>query len=112
MKAISVKEPWATLIASGKKTIETRTWNTKYRSDVLICASQRPKTPASGKALCVVTIADSREMVKGDQVAAQCNTYPNAKSWVLVNLRKIRPFPVKGQLGFFNVDDKKIEFLE
>ena len=41
MKALSVKEPWASLIRSGKKTIETRTWNTNYRGKLLICTSQK-----------------------------------------------------------------------
>lgn len=31
VKALSVKEPWASLIASGQKTIETRRWRTSYR---------------------------------------------------------------------------------
>jgi hypothetical protein len=31
MKALSVKQPWANMIASGKKTIETRKWPTDYR---------------------------------------------------------------------------------
>ena len=39
MKAISLYEPWATLIALGKKRFETRSWNTMYRGPLLICAS-------------------------------------------------------------------------
>lgn len=40
MKALNVKQPWAWLIASGKKTIETRTWSTKYRGPILIVSSK------------------------------------------------------------------------
>lgn len=40
MKAISIKQPWAYLIASGIKDIENRTWKTSYRGKVLIhCSS-------------------------------------------------------------------------
>lgn len=39
MKAISIKQPWASLIAHGIKNIENRTWATKYRGKVLIHAS-------------------------------------------------------------------------
>ena len=39
MKAISIKQPWASLIAHGIKDIENRTWATKYRGKVLIHAS-------------------------------------------------------------------------
>lgn len=40
MKAISVWEPWASLIRCKAKTIETRGWYTKYRGPLLICASK------------------------------------------------------------------------
>lgn len=40
MKAISLLQPWATLVVMGIKTIETRSWGTKYRGALLIHASQ------------------------------------------------------------------------
>ncbi len=56
MKAISIKQPWASLICTprndnpnlGIKNIENRTWATKYRGKVLIHASG---SPAKGKFL-------------------------------------------------------------
>ncbi|MCS4265946.1 ASCH domain-containing protein [Serratia sp. BIGb0163] len=39
MKAISIRQPWAWLIVNGYKDIENRTWNTKFRGQVLIHAS-------------------------------------------------------------------------
>ncbi len=39
MKAISLLQPWATLVVMGVKTIETRSWGTKYRGSILIHAS-------------------------------------------------------------------------
>ena len=39
MKVISLLQPWATLCVLGFKKIETRSWNTKYRGDILIHAS-------------------------------------------------------------------------
>jgi hypothetical protein len=41
MKIISIRQPWASLIVSGIKDIENRTWPTRYRGPVLIHASQR-----------------------------------------------------------------------
>jgi len=38
MKVLSVKQPWASLICSGIKDIENRTWKTKFRGRVLIHA--------------------------------------------------------------------------
>lgn len=39
MKALSVKQPYATLICAGVKDIENRAWSTDYRGRVLIHAS-------------------------------------------------------------------------
>jgi hypothetical protein len=39
MKAISLLQPWASLVVMGIKTIETRSWGTKYRGPILVHAS-------------------------------------------------------------------------
>jgi hypothetical protein len=39
MKTISLLQPWATLVAIGEKTIETRSWRTNYRGPLAIHAS-------------------------------------------------------------------------
>lgn len=41
MKAISIKQPWASLLFFGKD-IENRTWKTKFRGTVLVHASANP----------------------------------------------------------------------
>jgi len=40
MKAISIRQPWASLILVAGKDIENRTWSTRYRGPVLIHASK------------------------------------------------------------------------
>lgn len=40
MKVITIKQPWATLIAKGYKEYEFRTWKTKYRGKILIHAGK------------------------------------------------------------------------
>jgi activating signal cointegrator 1 len=40
MKALSLTQPWAILIAEGTKTIETRSWPTRYRGPLLIHAAK------------------------------------------------------------------------
>ena len=40
MKALTLRQPWATLVAIGAKKIETRSWRTKYRGPLLIHASK------------------------------------------------------------------------
>lgn len=42
MKAITVWQPWASLLATGKKHNETRSWRTNYRGEILIHAAKKP----------------------------------------------------------------------
>ena len=52
MKALTIKQPWATLIALGEKKIETRSWSTKYRGPLLIHAGKSVDKLAM-KTLCI-----------------------------------------------------------
>jgi hypothetical protein len=40
MKALSLTQPWATLVALGAKRIETRSWPTQYRGPLAIHAAK------------------------------------------------------------------------
>ena len=42
MKAITIWQPWASLIAIGTKRFETRSWATSYRGPIAIHAALRP----------------------------------------------------------------------
>ena len=104
MKALSIKEPWAKMIFAGVKTIETRTWKTKYRGKLLLCASKIPKTNLSGLAFAIADLVDVRPMTKEDEKDACCEIYPKANSWVLKNVKIIPLFKIKGQLSLFEVE--------
>jgi hypothetical protein len=41
MKALTLYQPWATLIAIGVKKIETRSWSTEYRGSLAIHSSSK-----------------------------------------------------------------------
>lgn len=51
IKAITIHQPWASLIASGDKQYETRGWKTKYRGPLAIHASKKDpcKMPLLGQ---------------------------------------------------------------
>ncbi|MEK7526069.1 MAG: ASCH domain-containing protein [Patescibacteria group bacterium] len=103
-KAISLKQPYANLICSGQKSIETRKWQTKYRGDLVICSSQNPKIEPFGKALCIVEVYDIAPMQIKDEQKACIKIYPKAHSWFLRNLRVIKhPIPVKGSLSIYDL---------
>lgn len=42
MKAISLWQPWASLLGCGAKEYETRSWATKYRGPIAIHAALKP----------------------------------------------------------------------
>jgi hypothetical protein len=52
MKALSVIQPWATLLVCGAKRLETRSWKTSYRGSLLIVASR--KFPEDCRRLCSI----------------------------------------------------------
>lgn len=108
MKALSIHQPWASKIESGDKTIETRTWSTNYRGEILIVSARRhctewPKLPL-GQALCLAMIIDCHRMTRADEVAACCSLYEGAYAWVLKHIQPIRHFPVAGRQGLYNVE--------
>lgn len=121
MKALSVKQPWAWLIVSGKKTIEMRVWATNYRGPILIVSCKEkmsgdsfrkfreafpdcPVTMWYGFAVCKANLVDCRPMTKDDEKLAGCEVYDGAYSWVLEDIEPVTPFAVKGQLGIYEVE--------
>jgi len=116
MKAISVRNPYAHFILCGEKTVECRSWQTDYRGDLLICSSANPKIKdtISGHALCVATLESVEPFTKEHLNAACMGDMPEGKNyaWHLSNVRVIKPFPVKGKLNLFDVEDDRIEIFD
>jgi len=114
MKCLSVRQPWASMIARGEKTIETRTWPTEYRGDLIIVSSLRPRIDdlPAGQALCIARVVDCRPMTRADELAARCELYAGAFAWVLDNIRPVEPVAVTGKLGLYiPPDGLKIKFI-
>lgn len=112
MKALSVKNPWAELIAAGQKTLEVRGRPTHYRGPLLICSSKTPvcgyERYPGGVAVCVVDVIGSRPMHPSDVADAGCAFEPGRHVWILANPRRVRPVPVRGRLSFFDVPDDQV----
>lgn len=115
MKAISIRNPFAHFILCGEKTIECRSWQTNYRGDLLICSSANPKIKDTicGHAICVANL-ESIEAFEAKRLEDACmSEMPEGKhfAWHLTNIRMIHPFPVKGKLNLYEVDDSLINIL-
>lgn len=116
MKALSVRQPWASLIASGRKTLEVRSWSTSHRGELLIVASKAADRAAfarhgaggpRGVAICIVGVVGCRPGRRTDRGAARSDA---AGSWVfeLANPRPVRPIEISGKLKLFDVDRRKV----
>lgn len=112
MKAISIKEPWISLIVKGEKLIETRTWYTDHRGPLLLVGSKRPEGPYSGVAACVVILKHVRPMCDRDEFLARCENEDGLYSWILADIREVEPVEIKGKLGMFDVPAGKIKYVE
>lgn len=128
MKALSIKQPWLYFIKGGAKTIETRTWQTNYRGDIVLCSSLAPdrreidllmfvsiKSPEKltyGCMECVAELYDVQPMTERHEEDAMVLLYPGAYSWFLRNIRLIEPKKVRGQLGLFEIPDRDFTFLD
>jgi hypothetical protein len=45
MKALSIQQPWASLVVHGCKRVETRSWFTHYRGPLVVHAGSRFRKP-------------------------------------------------------------------
>ena len=120
MKALSLKQPFAELIVSGKKTIELRNWNPKFRGEFLIHASKIPDKKAMkefgfnelplgkiiGKAkLIEVKKYDDEKEHKKDKNKHLANDSWGNYGFVLENPQRIKPINAKGMLGFWGFEE-------
>ena len=130
MKVLTIKQPFATLIAEGYKEYEFRTWKTKYRGEFLIHAGIGVDKKAmekykhlnleypSGCIIAKVTLTDcieineeSRKMLKekNNIVYDHIIKYTDWKGYgfKIDNIKKINPIPIKDKLSFWDYDYKE-----
>ena len=117
MKVLSIKQPYAELIVQGKKTIELRKWNTKFRGEFLIHASKIPDKKAMekfnfkdlplGAIVGKVTITEVKKYKNEQEHAEDQHLHLASIHWgnygfILKNPQRIEPIiPAKGQLNFW-----------
>lgn len=119
MKVLSLKQPFAELVVSGKKIIELRKWNTKFRGEFLIHASKIPDKNAMekfgfnelpcgfivGKAKLVdVKKYNDKEEHKKDKNKHLADSDWGGYGFVLENIKRIKPVEAKGRLGFWDFE--------
>ena len=122
IRSLVWKEPFASLMLQGK--IETRTWSTKYRGFVLICAGKTPYPLSSlfdlcgsyqlnrilgekllfkyGHAIAIGRLVDCRPMKREDEDSTFVRFVPESCLYchVYEDVIPITPFPFKGHQGW------------
>jgi len=122
IKGLSLHQPFASWVADGSKSVETRTWRTSWRGWILICSTRMPPTHPRyrglprGVALAVAKVAICRRMILADVAAARCPLYPGALAWDLCSVRPLpEPVPIAGHQRLWPVrapSDALVEQLE
>ena len=114
MKALSIHPEYAMNIIKGLKTIEVRSWTTKYRGEILICSTaKKGRGLIDGHALGVVTLSDVLPMKREYARSAMVSPYEDwtgCYAWILINPRPIVPFPMKGKLSLWECSHE-VEYL-
>lgn len=118
--ALSVRQPWASLIIWGLKTVEIRTWSTKYRGPLFIHAAKRADDagmrrfyldePPCG---CLIGMVDLVGVDKVTPTAwkelagSHLQIEPFVRglyAWHLENARPLPvPIPYRGDRGLFDI---------
>tara|TARA_B100000029_G_scaffold370539_1_gene364394 strand:+ start:113 stop:562 length:450 start_codon:yes stop_codon:yes gene_type:complete len=138
MKCLSICQPFAKLIVQGKKTIELRKWNTKFRGEFLVHAPQKirlddckrlkikPEMPV-GAIIGKVELIDVKEYENSTQIKIDLKKHlalndisENKYGFILQNPKELKiPIPCSGQLNFFEfkpeltkIDEIKTELFE
>lgn len=131
LKVLTLRQPWATLVAEGIKKYEFRSWKTKYRGKILIHAgvgidkddmkkyeNMNLEFP-SRRIVAIVEIEDCLELTEelNKKIIAENNiAYGNkvrtGYAWKLNNIKKVDyNKEVNGQLGLWNINLNEEKFF-
>ena len=126
MKVLTIKQPWATLIMQGDKRFEFRSWQTKYRGDLLIHAGKGidkeamerlakylPKELSYGKILGKVKLVDCIKMsqefkellLKENSDIYTKSSFKENYGWQVTDVEVFEnPIDAKGHLSLWEYD--------
>ena len=125
MKVLTLKQPWATLVAEGIKKYEFRSWKTNYRGRILIHAGAGidKKDMAKFKGLnlefpskriiaeveiedCLILDEKLNKKIINENNIAYGSKYRTGYAWKLKNAKKVKSNEViNGKLGLWNYGD-------
>ena len=139
MKAITIYQPFATLIAIGAKTFETRRWRTLHRGKIAIHAAKKmpprmwnlfwqdpfykhlkdagvrdPTRLPRGAVVCVAELTDCIDTSLAKDIPADERSFgnwtPGRYAWKLENIQRLpTPIDARGQQGLWDWEEQQFE---
>ena len=126
MKALSLWQPYASLVALGVKRIETRSWQTSYRGPLAIHAAQRrcgaeaydeplyrpgdlgnPATLPLGVVVATCTLVDCLPMVEDKELAPAGDGTVDPPPCLLLDGLDNKLWLYDGGVGAYDVEDQR-----
>ncbi len=128
MKVLTIKEPYASIIMSGLKEYETRSWKTNYRGKIYIHASIKIDDDLKSRNDLQKLVYDNNITLKPGYILCEAylddciymndmfikNVSDKEKmvgryelgryAWHLSDIRVIEPVQAKGKLGIWNYE--------
>lgn len=128
MKVLTIKEPYASIIMSGLKEYETRSWKTNYRGKIYIHASIKIDDDLKSRKDLQKLVYDNNITLKPGYILCEAylddciymndmfikNVSDKEKmvgryelgryAWHLSDIRVIEPVQAKGKLGIWNYE--------
>jgi activating signal cointegrator 1 len=126
MRALTILQPWAEMIARGVKRVENRTWRTKYRGPLAIHVGKSLAWMESEDAGAwperygadmpradeltfgaIIAVAELVDCVRVEDLPAELRGHPFAAGpwcWVLSDARRIEPIACKGAQMVWMID--------
>lgn len=116
MKALTICQPYAELIARGLKPIENRTWPTRYRGQLLIHAGKSREWMDDGDTDvypdmvfgAIIAIAELIHCVRLEHLPPKLSGHEHANGpwcWILAHVQRIEPIPARGAQGLWDFDE-------
>ena len=123
VKALTIKQPWASLIVDGYKCYEFRSWKTNYRGKILIHAGKNLEKEMLNRFSCysleyelgaIIGEADlvdcilvdeqfNNELRKINAIVYGRSNHVETYAWKLENIKKYdKPVYINGKLGLWN----------
>ncbi|HVI44506.1 MAG TPA: ASCH domain-containing protein [Chitinophaga sp.] len=135
MKALSIQQPWATLIVNGVKNVEIRTWKTHYRGNLWLHTGKKQDTAAAdyyfsqdmlgnqvlpqGAYIGIIELSaivplDAERWEKWKPVHLDLGKFhPGMFAWLVSVVKKFEhPIAGRGELGLFTPNEATLTLLE